>query len=752
MKSRNILLMMVMASVALTSDPVPTQAENLSTGITVARSGRRNRRPSRRTAVKKQPVVKVAPVSMESFVEGKLDKEGVKGLAYQSIRTKEFRDKEPLFRKALEYFPDDQQIIRGAITVFENEGKAEDAIPLYNVLLQNNPDDVALNLQAAQAFFWTGRNSDAVRCYEMVLKTGRANNKITERYAKALVSDSQDALGAAQYRKLIDSNYYRTATGPVVEEMFKIIDRLTETGNKSEAEKNFDYLVKTFPDNPEVKERNADKLSQAALRAGNLDEALRKSRIALQVNPDNRTSLLTAARVSSWQHDYAAALESYDRLIALPVVAAPAAGATPYQLQKAQGDAKMREVAMREKARVLGWKGAYGAALEQYAQAKEAFPDVEAVAAEAKAKHEYYKNAYRPAVKAYKEWIKVDPEEPEAAFDLGQLYMQHAHWGDAADVYGKMVKEMPYQPNAPVALDKTNILSSMTQLDVGGDYYRVNSEWKNINYQTKGAHAGVTIPFSESFLAFTGVDIRSYSFETLDRTYNPENLTIGMVLRSSPSISVRTAYTLHKFYPELPDSHTGYLEVTTLPFNDLHFNVSYRHEDVYDNATTFLSHLQANRWNFRTLYDRYLRWNIGMDVETAALSDGNSSVTMGADVTAHLLYGRNQLDVRYRLENFGYSELRQDYWTPDTYTVNSLGMSFRHYFNEELYMGANNTWYELGYRANFEPNNNVSHQVHAGLYHDWNKRFSTAVSGHYTWATALFYEDRFVSADVRWFF
>jgi tetratricopeptide (TPR) repeat protein len=718
MKSRNTFFFIAMAGIAVLTDPV----------ITHAVTHKKIKTQQTKAQVKNITSVKI---SMDSFREGALDKEASLKLAVSCFAAKQYNDGEEVVDTLLELYPNDELILNKVIDLFLSAQNAEKTLPLFDQLLKVDPQNTALTTKAARAYSWTGRWETALKLLDNVVNTGDTSDAIQREYADVLFNNKQYAKATARYQKIFEANKQKDYA-------IAFTYKLAGAKEYTEAGKLLNSIEKQYPKDPSVLETKAN----LALGRQDFSEALKICEELIKRSPKNRTNqtaLLIKAEISSWEKDYETSLTSYDRLI---------------KRDNIQKNDFFQLKAYREKGRVLGWMAKYGRATAVYDEAIRAYPQNEGLKAEADAKKNYYRNSYRPAVTAYKKWLAIDPNEAEALFDLGQLYMQNAKWGDASQTYHEMLTMMPEHRQAALAKQKISILSSMKLLQSGAEYFNVKSEWKSINFSSTGFYTSLSYPFQDNLSGFLQLENKSFHFEDSKGSIGQNNIMTGFEYRNMPDILVRGAYGYHANSQNVQNSHLGFLETQSEPLNNIHLGLAFRREEVTDNIDTFRDHLQRSRWQSRLIYDGYRNWNAGLDYDVANYSDGNSSSTTGGDLTAHLLFGQKRLNLTYRLQNYGFSDVynQPKYWTPSSFTTHALGLELRNYFNDELFQGVNETYYTTSYKIIAEPESNVSHQIRATLYHDWSNRFSTSIEGQYSWATKAFYEDKLLKTDIRWFF
>lgn len=659
--------------------------------------------------------------------------------------------------RLLKRHPGDEGVLRRAISAHEAAGHPQQALALYERLLIMRPHDPALATAAARTFAWAGMLGRARQLYGALIRSGKATDAAKADYAEVLNRDRAYGDAAQQYRELwrrgaltskqaldysralISLKEYAEASG-VLEELQR-----REPGNSGvlearadlafalreydRAERLYGSLIQARPQDPVPYGRLAD----IAMARHDYPKALGISRNMLLKFPSSENALLNIARISSWQRDYLTSLEYYDRLL---------------------GSVHASSRHYREKARVLGWMRAYGSSLRLYREAISRYPEDSALRAESEAKSRYYRNAYRSSVRAYRSWLLAEPHHPEALFDLGQLYMQQQRWREAAETYDALLADMPDHRQAATVRKKIDVLSSFRRLESGAEYFSAKSARRLTDVNWTGLRTALYMPLQDRVSVFVKFDRKEYRFGSGRHTPSGNALTAGAEYRSLPDILVRAAWGFKQNSGDLRDSQFGYIEAESMPIDNLYFDLAFRRDEVIENYETFSNHLQKSSWQGRVLYDGFRRWNAGVDYALDRYSDGNSRTNIGADITAHLFYEPTRLSVSYRWQNYGFSDRREEYFSPASFTTHTLGLEWQHFLNgEELYRGTNDTYYSAAYRVSFEPGSSLSHHVEAGVYRDWNSRLSTSLQYQHTWNSKedVYEDDRF-SAQARWHF
>ena len=738
------------------ADLVKRSFQQASSGIDLIRKSEQALKKYKAVDLRSYSRLSVAAIAMTLFRADALDRGEVRHLADLSLAAGRFRDAVEVLEQLLVWYPEDEAIWKKAVSAYEAVGYPQKTLPLYDRLLERHPDDILLTVSAAKAYAWAGRITRALQLYDSIIKSGRGDDVIKTEYAALLFRDKQYARAVLQYREVWSKGWLQKAHA------LDFTRTLIALGNHDEAAEVLNSLAKRYPGDMDVLQVTADvyfmlkeydhaaalygeliagnperplfytQLASVALAKGDYSLAIKISHDILRRFPENEEAMLTIARVSSWQRDYRTSLDYYDQLIA-----------------SVHSDLRY----YREKARVLGWMSDYGRALRLYDETLQVYPQNEGLRAEAAAKRAYYRNAYRHAVKSYREWLTAEPQHPEALFDLGQLYMQNSRWKEAAVTYDSLLAAVTDHHQAAAAREKTLILSSMMRLKSGAEYFSAKSAGRLTDVSYTGLYSSLYIPLQDKVSVFLNLERKSYHFDATPLSPLSQGLTVGIEYLNKPDIFLRAAYGLHHNSGEPEDSQTGFVEAQSSPIDNLHLGLSFRREDVIENYATFQSNLQRSRWQGRVSYDGDYRWNAGADYAFDRYSDGNSQTTAGADITMHLLYDPHRLNLTYRVQNYGFSQHRDRYWTPSSFLTHTAGLEWQYYLNKDRFIGAKDIYYTASYLLTLEPGHNLSHRIHAGVHHDWSNRFTTSLEYQHSWNTkASVYEDKKLNAELLWHF
>jgi tetratricopeptide (TPR) repeat protein len=129
------------------------------------------------------------------------------------------------------------------------------------------------------------------------------------------------------------------------------------------------------------------------------NEAIAATDQAITADPQALEALRLRAEVLSWSGQHARAIEAYDAYLAL----------NPLDRE-----------ARRHQARVAGWAGWREEAARRYTILAADFPADPVIAIERKAKLAFLDGRWREAAGAYEEWLRLEPSNSEAHFEMAE--------------------------------------------------------------------------------------------------------------------------------------------------------------------------------------------------------------------------------------------------------------------------------------------------------------------------------------------
>ncbi|MEI8032260.1 MAG: tetratricopeptide repeat protein [Chlorobiaceae bacterium] len=633
-----------------------------------------------------------------------------------------------LYEALLRLEPDEDGVSLGAARNYGWSGKYERSLQLYRQLLSRHPADVAMRAEYATVLYWDQQYARAAVEYREALKHGSLKKEHSLNYSLTLLALG-DPLNLKRAVATIDSLVKENPSDFPL--LLAAADAYATASAFEPASRLYRQAAARNPNDPLPETR----LAGIAIAAGNNPEAKRISLGLLARFAGNRQAMLTLARVSSWEGDYKSAISYYDQLLN---------GASRSEAL----------VYFREKARVLKWKKDYGRSQDLYREAVSAYPENNALRAEAEAERYYYRSAFRHAEPALRAWLASEPDNGEALFELGQIFIEHADWKNARQTYDRLLAVFPNHRDAAVAKRKIGALSSMTLLNAGAEHFSARSEDRRADVAYSELTTSLSRPVQERVSVFVQQDRKSYHFDTSPIRPTSESLMAGAEFRSLPDIVIRAAYGLRLNSGYLKEKQNGYFEAESTPLDNLHIGAALRRSEVVENPATFMSMLEKTSWQAHATLDPYRRWSAGVDFGVENYSDRNRKSSAGGEVAMHLFYDPTRLTVLYRLQDYGFSTSSRDYFSPGSFVTHSAAVEWQHYLNPNgIYRGGNDTWYSASYRLTREPDQNWSHQLRASLSRDWNERFNTALHYQRTWNNRTdIYSDEWLKGEVKWFF
>lgn len=447
----------------------------------------------------------------------------------------------------------------------------------------------------------------------------------------------------------------------------------------------------------------------------------------LKNNGDNKTIRLWLARCLSWDKQYDESLEIYSNLIA---------------------QYSDWEIPAREKARVLGWSRQYDDAVEEYRHLAERDPNTPVFGYEMAAKQNLYNRFPISAMKHYKQWLSEEPDNPEAMYDLAQIYSTQQQWSNAANMYERILAQYPSHFRAKQALDKVRMYSQDTKVRAGFKMFESDSASRITDTRYWNAFASVTLPLNEN----TYVNIRQdniwRNFDNYRQIYQ-QQFGVELEYKHKPDFWGSVNFAASAYENEKGVEYLFGGELNIKPVDELTVTLSHQRRQIIDNSKVFLDKLYADNFGTRVLYQPTRHWVSGADYFHAAYSDGNKKDAYGADVGYYLSFEPDSLKLSYRHEIYHFSILDPDYFSPASFHSNRLRTEWRHYFNaDELFWGTNDTYSTVQYEVIFDDGNQIGHQIRCGFHHDFNDRCSSYLE----WSKMIYEHADIYSEDMLMFY
>lgn len=426
----------------------------------------------------------------------------------------------------------------------------------------------------------------------------------------------------------------------------------------------------------------------------------------IEDNKEHKTIKLWLARFLSWDQQYSRAAELYSELIA----------EYPAWLEPA-----------RERARVLGWDRKYEEAIKAYQEIVDSHPNHPEVRREMLAKYALYNRFDISAIRNYKQWLALEPQDLEALYDSAQIYSGQGLWADAEKMYGLTLQQDSSHFMARQALEKVELYSRHTSLRSGFDFFEADSTGRTTDTRYWGTFAGLRSPVNDNTYLNLRQDNIWYSFSGLEQVYQ-QKLGLSIEYYKKPYFWASANYA-HSIYPhEEGLTHIFGGEIDFVPVEPVTITVSHQREQLVDNSVVFRDKLYRDSYKLRSVYRPRRRLTAGVDYKYCDYSDDNSRNAYGFDINYYLFLEPRSLSIGYRYEEYRFAHEDADYFSPDSFHYNKVGLEWRQFLNkDELFWGANDTYYTLKYEVIFDVQQEVGHKLYVDFHHDWSDKCSSHI-------------------------
>ncbi|MDD5255226.1 MAG: tetratricopeptide repeat protein [Candidatus Omnitrophica bacterium] len=660
--------------------------------------------------------------------EGTLDQAGP-GLAESLGRLGKFDEAVAILRRMREDAPDNKGIALRLAYFLEKNTEFSEAREVYSQLLKNEPDNRLLKLKIADLSLALADYAAAQQYYRELLGLSPGDMLLRLRLADAYFSQGDYAEAARLYAE--------GGVEPFQRERFKnfcyALLRLRRTAEAIEAYRRY---LKPYPADLTARLGLAQALYESgatgqaegmlgemALEAGQDDRMLSKIAEAalgwhkqglaekiyediIAEDPLNKNALLWLARIKSWNQDYHASLGLYERIIVHD----------PDWI-----------VPRREKARVLGWMRRYKRSIEEYKKIVSRFGGEGAVAFEMRAKAHYYRGFFAQAIEAYREWLEIEPDDPEALFDLAQIYSTQMRWEEAIRTYEQILVHEPAHSLSRRALDKARFLQNAKVLGAGFEFFEADSASRQADMRSRSIMNSFGFPLSGMLSAGVGQKETWYGFSGLSSVFRSSSSFV-LAYNQRPHLRFAIDYSYNNYSDGLKKSNSYAERLDFSPAGGIAFGASHGRRDVIENARTLRERLRADDYALQAKIAPCRRLSASLDAHYSDYNDGNHRVGYGIRVSSQLLYEPRSLELFYGFRQYGFNRANEAYFSPGSFHTNSVGLEWRQYLNaRELFWGADNPYYTLRYEVNLDVHNQHGHVLYADLCRDWNGHFSTSL-------------------------
>ena len=112
-----------------------------------------------------------------------------------------------------------------------------------------------------------------------------------------------------------------------------------------------------------------------------------------------------------------------------------------------------------------------------------------------------------------------------------------------------------------------------------------------------------------------------------------------------------------------------------------------------------------------------------------------------------------QLSLKYRYFYQNFRNKQSDYFSPKGFSTNSLCLNWKHHLTkEEIFFGADDFYYDLGYEVSCDSTGIVGNKFSGELNWDISKRLNFNIRASVTNSSAGVYRDKNIMANIKYYF
>lgn len=183
------------------------------------------------------------------------------------------------------------------------------------------------------------------------------------------------------------------------------------------------------------------------------------------------------------------------------------------------------------------------------------------------------------------------------------------------------------------------------------------------------------------------------------------------------------------------------------------WSLSHQRQRLENSSGLIKNNYYRDNYKHRLDLDISKRLKIGLDYLFSNYSDDNCKNEPGADILYYLSLEPKRLTMKYRYFFRDFDDTVTEYFSPRDFSTHKLSLNWRHFLNkEEVFFGADDLYYDLKYDMAVDSGDIVSHKFSLELNRDISKRLNLNLKGSLTNSSADVYEDKSVTASVKYYF
>ncbi len=582
----------------------------------------------------------------------------------------------------------------GGVYSLERLGRYAEAIPIITELYQRYPNDLEVKWTYARVLGFGGHWKEAVAAFDELCAKGCSNDELMT-YAHVLQSQGANPEVLAYMKKLADAHKDQKEIQSIYINML-IWNKQSAAASTSTGATGAPQTV----------------TAETYIEEQKFDQALGQLEIILKNSPDDENALLWKARILSWQAQTALSINIYKKLMQ---------------------EHPDKVLYYRECARVMGWADRTAESASLYDEACRRFPNDQALYAEARAKKDYYNNLYFPAKQAYRQWLALEPYDPEALFDLGQIYARSDQYRATEEDYDELLYKFPNNAQAQAVLDKARVYDHDWFIDTGFLHDEADSKTRQVDYRLYDAYESLEKSVLGNMVFGIRTDEMDYGFPGPLSSVRRDRYSMSLEQDFSPDTFWKLGYGLSNSSNDDKDLQYRNAEVQfPLLTERLLLNLSYDRDDFIQNEAMLAEHLQQDQYRARATWTPIKPLEIGVDEAHSVFTDSNRLDNFGGDIGWNLLSDPNRLTVQYRWQDWRFREIEPDYFSPGNFPSQRISVEWEQFLNKNnLYWGANQFSYFLRYEFINDTGNQRGNSGSIGFNWYINKRLTLRVEAQH---------------------
>ncbi len=720
------------------------------------------------------------------FAQENISKEELKGLLGETyMMDKDYGSAVDQYTEILKNDPSNIKARVSLADILSWQKKYDDSIREYKKALDIEPGNIDIKIKLARAYLWSKDYAKAQGLFKNIIEKDPGNIE-----AKVLIADSyayskEFAKAIVFYKEALSAKYDR-------EVKVKLADAYMMDKDYGSAVDQYTEILKNDPSNIKARVSLADILSWQK----KYDDSIREYKKALDIEPGNIDIKIKLARAYLWSKDYAKAQGLFKNIIEKDPgnIEAKVLIADSYAYSKEFAKAIVfykealsakydREVKVKladtlswnknyseaiklyneliskqddlnlrlQKARILGWTRRYDESLREYQKILDAKND-ESVRLEMQSKKAYWDNRIKQAISCYKKLIDKNPENTEAMFDSSQIYSYQSMWNEAIQEYEKILQRSPGHFRAREGLEKTGLIAGHAALESGYEFFEADSASRDTDIKKNIFFNKLSVPLNKKIDLNLGYSLTGRQFSDFSDVIEHEE-GLGLAYRNNPGWRADGFYNAIEYSKGIKTMHEFGGAFNFRIFDAGESRLSYERQRLEDNSTVIRGNFRHDSYNARTDFDINKRVKIGADYLYSNYSDGNHKNEPGCDILYYLSLEPKALYIKYRYFFRDFNKKVSEYFSPQDFSTHAIAVHWRHFLNkEEVFFGADNIYYDLGYDISLDSTGIVGHKFTGGFAWDINKRLQVKAEGQCVLSSASVYKDKRALVSVKYYF